>query len=322
MKLFLSHVLAGVFIGIFASSAYARPWPTHSVKLVVPYPPGGASDFSGRVYAEQLTKILGESFVVENKAGASGDIGAGYVARSAPDGYTLLMAAIGSHAIHSVLPSTKPGYKFPGDFEGVSMATTTPLAVVVRSSLPVYSIQDLIALAKNKPGVLSFGSAGIGSPEHMTGEKFQLDTGTKLLHVPYKGSGPAISGLMGGQVDVVFDTLPTLLPQIHNDKVRFLAVTTRQRTPLLPKIKTLQELGVKNFNISTRYALLAPKGTPKEVIDRLSAAMKKITEMPAVQKKMTAQGAQALFTTPKQTDQALKQEVAIWADVAKRADIK
>ncbi|MGP1614600.1 MAG: Bug family tripartite tricarboxylate transporter substrate binding protein [Pollutimonas bauzanensis] len=302
--------------------AAAAPWPEAPVRMIVPYPPGGATDFSARVYAEQLGKILGTSIVVENKAGAAGEIGAQSVASAAPDGYTVLLGALGSMAINSLLPSKQQQYKFPDAFEGVSMATSTPLAVVVRASLPVKNIQELIALAKERNGELSFASAGYGSSQHMTGEKFQLATGIKLLHVPYKGSGPALTDLIGGQVDMVFDTMPTLMGHVHNEKLRFLAVTTKERAKSLPDVPTLQEEGVKDFDVSTRYVLLAPKGTPEAIRAKLYEAMKQAALAPSVQKAMASQGADAVPSAPAETYEALSKEVAIWSDVVKNADLK
>src|SRR5690606_37718323 len=244
-----AHLLVAVALAATATVASAASWPDGPVRMIVPYPPGGATDFSARVYAEQLGKILGKPIVVENKAGAAGEIGAQFVAAAPADGYTLLLGALGSLAINSLLPSKKQQYKFPDAFEGVSMATSTPLAVVVRADLPVKNIQELIAYVKKRDGQVSYGSAGYGSSQHMTAEKFQLATGVKLLHVPYKGSGPALTDLIGGQVDMVFDTMPTLMGHVDNAKLRFLAVTTKDRTKSLPNVPTLQEEGVKNFDV-------------------------------------------------------------------------
>ncbi len=318
----ITRFLAAAALAATATLAAAAPWPEAPVRMIVPYPPGGATDFSARVYAEQLGKILGTSIVVENKAGAAGEIGAQSVASAAPDGYTVLLGALGSMAINSLLPSKQQQYKFPDAFEGVSMATSTPLAVVVRASLPVKNIQELIALAKERNGELSFASAGYGSSQHMTGEKFQLATGIKLLHVPYKGSGPALTDLIGGQVDMVFDTMPTLMGHVHNKKLRFLAVTTKERAKSLPDVPTLQEEGVKDFDVSTRYVLLAPKGTPEAIRTKLYEAMKQAAQEPSVQKAMASQGADAVPSSPAETYEALSKEVAIWSDVVKNADLK
>ncbi|GAB1575576.1 tripartite tricarboxylate transporter substrate binding protein [Bordetella petrii] len=321
MTAFLSR-LGGVLLLAAATTALAGSWPAAPIRMVVPYPPGGATDFSARVYAEELARILGQPVVVENKAGAAGEIGAQAVVNAKPDGYTVLLGAVGSLAINSLLPSKQQQYAFPESLRGVSMATTTPLAVVVRADLPVRDIQELVALAKRRPGELSYGSAGYGSSQHMVAEKFQLATGTRLLHVPYKGSGPALADLMGGQVDMVFDTMPTLMSQVANPKLRFIGVTTAARAPALPDVPTLQEQGVAGYDLSTRYAMLAPRDTPDQVVQRLSAAMRQAAAQPSVRQAMAGQGATAVPTSPQQTDQALRDEIAIWADVVKNADLK
>ncbi|WP_028353038.1 tripartite tricarboxylate transporter substrate binding protein [Bordetella petrii] len=321
MAAFISR-LGGILLLAAAATAFAGSWPAAPIRMVVPYPPGGATDFSARVYAEQLARILGQPVVVENKAGAAGEIGAQAVVNAKPDGYTVLLGAVGSLAINSLLPSKQQQYAFPESLRGVSMATTTPLAVVVRADLPARDIQELIALAKRRPGELSYGSAGYGSSQHMVAEKFQLATGTRLLHVPYKGSGPALADLMGGQVDMVFDTMPTLMSQVANPKLRFIGVTTAARAPALPDVPTLQEQGIAGYDLSTRYAMLAPRDTPDQVVQRLSAAMRQAAGLPSVRQAMAGQGATAVPTTPQQTDQALRDEIAIWADVVKNADLK
>lgn len=322
MRRLISRFMAGAALAASATVAAAASWPQSPVRMIVPYPPGGATDFAARVYADQLGKILGQPFVVENKAGAAGEIGAQFVAGAKPDGYTVLLGALGSLAINSLLPSKGQQFKFPQAFEGVSMAISTPLALVVRADLPVHNVRELVELAKKKDGRLSFGSAGYGSSQHLTGEKFEQATGIKLLHVPYKGSGPALAGLLGGQVDMVFDTMPTLMSQVKNKKLRFLAVTTKDRAASLPDVPTMQEEGVKGYDVSTRYVLLAPQNTPKAIVQRMSQAMQQAGKLPAVQKAMVDQGARAQPTSPADTDQALRDEVAIWSDVVKNAKLK
>lgn len=322
MRRLIFRLMAGVALAASATVAAAASWPQSPVRMIVPYPPGGATDFAARVYADQLGKILGQPFVVENKAGAAGEIGAQFVAGARPDGYTVLLGALGSLAINSLLPSKGQQFEFPQAFEGVSMAISTPLALVVRADLPVHNVRELIELAKKKDGRLSFGSAGYGSSQHLTGEKFEQATGIKLLHVPYKGSGPALAGLLGGQVDMVFDTMPTLMSQVKNKKLRFLAVTTKDRAATLPDVPTIQEEGIKGYDVSTRYVLLAPGNTPKAIVQRMSQAMQQAAKLPSVQKAMADQGAQAQPTSPADTDQALRDEVAIWSDVVKNANLK
>ncbi len=316
MKQLWRIAIAGAVLSLVAGHAVADTWPTKPVRMVVPFPPGGATDAAARIYAQHLGDYLGQSVVVENKAGAGGEIGADYVAKSAPDGYTLLMGAVGSHAIHAALPD-KPGYDFGTAFVGVSMATSMPMAVAVNSKIPAKNIQELIALAKSKPGTLTYGSAGPGTSQHMAGELFQVVTGTKLMHVPYRGSGPAITDLLGGQIDMVIETLPVLLPQVASGKIRLLGVTTATRATALPDLPTLMEQGVKDYSVATTYALLAPAGTPQPVIDKLSVGMQKAAAMPSVQQAALKLGADTVASSPADTSQVLKQEIARWAEVVR-----
>ena len=281
MKRFWRIAAAATLSLTVAAPVLAQSWPNKPVRMVVPFPPGGATDAAARIYAQQLGDFLGQSVVVENKAGAGGEIGAEYVAKSAPDGYTLLMGALGSHAIHAALPD-KPGYDFGTAFVGVSMATSMPMALAVNSKIAANNVQELIALAKRQPGTLTFGSAGPGTSQHMAGELFQALTGTRLMHVPYRGSGPAITDLLGGQIDMVFETLPALLPQVASGKIRLLGVTTAKRATALPELPTLMEQGVKGYSVATAYALLAPAGTPAGIVERLSAGMQRAAALPAV----------------------------------------
>lgn len=313
--------LAGAVLALAAGPAQAQAWPSKPVRMVVPFPPGGATDAAARIYAQHLGDFLGQGVVVENKAGAGGEIGAEYVAKSAPDGYTLLMGAVGSHAIHAAMPD-KPGYDFATAFVGVSMATSMPMAVAVNSKVPATNVQELIALAKSKPGTITFGSAGPGTSQHMAGELFQVVTGTRLMHVPYRGSGPAITDLLGGQIDMVIETLPALLPQVASGKIRLLGVTTAMRATALPDLPTLMEQGVKDYSVATAYALLAPAGTPPAVVDKLSAGMQKAAAMASVQQAALKLGADAVATSPADTSRVLKQEVARWADVVRMSNAK
>jgi tripartite-type tricarboxylate transporter receptor subunit TctC len=313
--------LAGAVLALAAGPVSAQAWPAKPVRMVVPFPPGGATDAAARIYAQHLGDFLGQGVVVENKAGAGGEIGAEYVAKSAPDGYTLLMGAVGSHAIHAAMPD-KPGYDFATAFVGVSMATSMPMAVAVNSKVPANTVQELIALAKSKPGTITFGSAGPGTSQHMAGELFQVVTGTKLMHVPYRGSGPAITDLLGGQIDMVIETLPALLPQVASGKIRLLGVTTATRATALPDLPTLMEQGVKDYSVATAYALLAPAGTPPAVVDKLSAGMQKAAAMASVQQAALKLGADAVATSPADTSRVLKQEVARWGDVVRMSAAK
>jgi len=311
MKRFWRIAAAATLSLTVAAPVLAQSWPNKPVRMVVPFPPGGATDAAARIYAQQLGDFLGQSVVVENKAGAGGEIGAEYVAKSAPDGYTLLMGALGSHAIHAALPD-KPGYDFGTAFVGVSMATSMPMALAVNSKIAANNVQELIALAKRQPGTLTFGSAGPGTSQHMAGELFQALTGTRLMHVPYRGSGPAITDLLGGQIDMVFETLPALLPQVASGKIRLLGVTTAKRATALPELPTLMEQGVKGYSVATAYALLAPAGTPAGIVERLSAGMQRAAALPAVREAALKLGADAVGSTPADTDLVVRQEVARW----------
>ena len=318
-------VLAGFggLVGIgLVRSAGAEPWPSRSLRVVAPYPPGGATDITARIYGRQLQEMLGQPVVIENRVGAGGELGAEFVARAAADGYTLLFGAIGSLAIHAVIPSQRPPYQVFAALVGVSMGSSVPLAVAVRAGLGAHSLQELIEFAKARPGTLTYGSAGNGSTQHLTGEHFKQRAGVDLVHVPYRGSGPAVNDLLGGQIDMVFDTLPALAPAMSGDRIKLIAVTSAARSALLPGTPTLDELGLSGFDVSTLYGLLAPRGTPEAIVDRLSKAMQEIARLPDVQAQMAAQGAEAVSSTPAETDALLHREVSKWAEVAATAKLE
>jgi len=316
MKRLLQIAALGLLGTLLSTGAAAQEWPSKPVRMVVPFPPGGATDNAARIYAQHLGDAIGGTVVVENRGGAGGEIGADYVAKAAPDGYTLLMGAVGSHAIHAAMPD-KPGYDFATAFEGISMATSMPMALAVNAKVPANDVQSFIALVKSKPAKLSFGSAGPGTSQHMAEELFQVTTQTKLLHVPYRGSGPAITDLLGGQIDAVIETLPALLPHVATGKIRLLGVTTAKRATALPDLATFQEQGVKNYDVATAYALLAPAGTPKTIVDKLSLGMRQAAALPAVQQGTQKLGADAIATTPADTKRILGAEIKKWAEVVR-----
>ena len=317
-KLLIKGLLVLTF-AVSTSLVLAQAWPNKPIKLVVPFPPGGASDASGRIYAQFLTDKLGQSVLVDNRAGAGGEIGAEAVAKSPPDGYIFLLGALGSHSIHAAMPSQKPAYDLSTAFACVSMTSTTPMVVAVKSSLPAKNIQELIALAKSTPNKLSFGSAGPGTPQQMAGELFKVITNTQLLHIPYKGSGPAVADLLGGQIDMVFDTMPALLPHVATGKIRFLGVTSAKRAPSLPDLPTVQEQGVPGYEVSNAYGVLAPAGTSPEIVTRLSKEIQALSKTPEVQAAFKRQGSEAMGTTPEETCRLLKDEMAKWSSVVKRS---
>ncbi|ANN78099.1 Bug family tripartite tricarboxylate transporter substrate binding protein [Bordetella flabilis] len=311
---------SALLLSLCSATAWAQSWPARPIKLVVPFPPGGASDAAGRIYAQYLTDKLGQTVVVENRAGAGGEIGADHVAKSAPDGYTLLLGALGSHSIHAALGESP--YDLSKAFVGVSMAATVPMVVAVNTRVPAKSIEELIALARQKPGQLTFGSAGPGTPQQMAVELFKADTRTNLMHVPYKGSGPSVAALLGGQVDMVFETLPALQGNINGGRIRVLAVTSATRSHSLPDLPTLQEEGVRGYDVTNAYAVLAPAGTPQAVVDKLAGAMREVGAMQEVQQKFRQQGAEAVTTTPTETTRMLQAELKKWTAVVRQADAK
>lgn len=322
LKQKLHLVLLALMLATTTSIVSAQQsWPNKPIKLVVPFPPGGASDASGRVYAQFLSEKFGQSVIVDNRAGAGGEIGAEAVAKSTPDGYTFLLGALGSHSIHAAIPSQKPAYDLATAFSCVSMTSTTQMILAVNSSLPVKNVQELIALAKAQPNKLSFGSAGPGTPQQMAGELFKVMTNTQLLHIPYKGSGPAVADLLGGQIDMVFDTLPALLQQVSTGKIRLLGVTGAKRSPSLPDLPTIQEQGVPGYEVTNAYAILAPAATPPEIVNRLSREVQALSKTPEVQAAFKKQGSEAMGTTPEETCRLLKEEMAKWANVVKRSSM-
>ena len=313
--------LLALMLVAISSIVSAQAWPNKSIKLVVPFPPGGASDASGRIYAQFLTDKLGQSVIVDNRAGAGGEIGAEAVAKSPGDGYTFLLGALGSHSIHAAMPSQKPPYDLATAFACVSLTSTTQMVLAVNSSLPVKNIQELIALAKAQPNKLTFGSAGPGTPQQMAGELFKVMTNTQLLHIPYKGSGPAVADLLGGQINIVFDTLPALLPQVSSGKIRLLGVAGAKRVASLPDLPTIQEQGVPGYEVMTAYAILAPATTPPEIVNRLSREVQALSKTPEVQAAFKKGGSEAIGGTPEEACRFLKDEMAKWADVVKRSSL-
>lgn len=296
-------------------------WPARPVKVIVPYPPGGANDITARLYALHLQTVLGQPFVVDNRAGAGGEIGAEAAAKATPDGYSLLFAAIGSLTIHSVL-GQKSGYDLRTDLQPVSMGAGVPLALAVRANMPVSSVKEFLEFARAQKQGLTYGSAGNGSTQHMTGEYFKQVTGLPLVHVPYKGSGPAMNDLLGGQIDLVFETLPALSAHFTNPKIRILAVTSGARSELLPDTPPLRDAGVADFEVTTYYGLLAPRATPRPIVEQLSNAMQSIAQKQDLKGALKKQGADAIATSPEWMDTMIKGEIDKWARVQKSAQIK
>ncbi|MEO8975089.1 MAG: tripartite tricarboxylate transporter substrate binding protein [Casimicrobiaceae bacterium] len=309
--------LAMLMVG---NAAAADPWPTHSVKIVVPSPPGDGSDITARVLADKLQAAFGQAFIVENKPGAGGVVAAEQVAHAAPDGYTLIMGNAGSHGINAAV-YTKLSYDAVKSFAPISLVSFSPNVLVVNPNSPIHSVKELIDAARAKPGVLDFASGGQGSSAHMSMELFKYMTKTNLNHIPYKGATPALTDIIAGTVPVMFVNLPPALGHIHSGKVRALAVTTAQRWKGLPDVPTVAEAGVPGFETVAWFGLLAPAGTPAPLIDRLAAEIHKIVQMPDVRARIEATGAQPVGGTPAEFAARIRTDVDKWKQVAAAANV-
>jgi tripartite-type tricarboxylate transporter receptor subunit TctC len=304
----------------FALSSHAQTYPVKPVRLVSPYPPGSSADFNSRLYAPKLSEALGQQFIVDNRPGAAGNIGAETVARAAPDGYTLLTAP--AALTTSVSLYRNLGFDIVRDFEPISMLTTSSQVLAVRAALPVKSVKELIALAKSRPGELSYASTGTGGSGHLTMELFRLQAGIDVLHVPYKGSSTAVPDLIGGQVDMMFSSTIALLPHMKSGRVRALGITSAKRNPALPDTPTIAESGLPGFEVLGWSALLAPAKTPRGIVTLLSSTIAKIGQMPEIVERFAAQGAAPHTTTPDQTRSIIQGEVVKWRKLIKAAGIK
>lgn len=314
-------VVLGMTAMTAAQAADANNWPTQPVKLIVPFAPGGTSDVLAREIAARLQVSLKQTFVVDNKAGAGGVLGADSVAKAAPDGYTLLLGTIATHAINPALLAKMP-YKADRDFAPVILLGKISNVLLIGPGSQAKTVKDIIAAAKAKPGDITFASAGQGTSQHLSGEVFRLMTGADLTHVPYKGSAPAIQDVMGGQVPMSFETVTVALPQIKGGKVKALAVTSAKRSAQLPDVPTLAESGVPGFDVSSWQALYFPAGTPAPIVARLNAEVQKVVALPEVKAKMESLGLEYTPNTPAQFLEFQKAEQAKWAKVIKDGNVK
>ncbi|WP_219216410.1 tripartite tricarboxylate transporter substrate binding protein [Variovorax boronicumulans] len=295
--------------------AQAQAYPTKPVRLVVPYPPGGPTDIVARVVAQKLSEQLGQQFIIDNRPGAGGNTGAELVARSPADGYTLVVATT-AHAINPSLFKNL-GYSLSKDLAPVSLLTSGPLVIVANPSLPAKNVAELIALAKAKPGELNFASSGNGQSTHLSAELFASMAGVKMNHIPYKGSAPALTDTMGGQTQLMFDTMLSAMPHVKGGKLKALAVTSATRSPVAPDVPTVAESGLPGYEAIAWNGLLAPAHTPPEVLARLSTALKKVLAAPDVKDKFEAQGFAATWTSPEDFGRFMTAEIDKWAKVVK-----
>jgi tripartite-type tricarboxylate transporter receptor subunit TctC len=294
----------------------AQDYPAKTIRIVVPYPAGGTADMLARTIGQKMTESLGQQVIIDNRPGAGGNIGADLAARAAPDGYTFLMGTVATHAINPHLYAKMP-YDPAKDFAPIVLVATLPNLLVVNPSLPARSVKELIALAKAKPGELAFASAGNGTSQHLSGELFKKMTGVDMIHIPYKGSAPAVTDLVGGQVQLMFDNLPSSLPQVRAGKLRALAVTGPGRSPVLPDLPTLSEAGLPDFSITSWFALFAPAGTPVKILVRLNKEADKAIASKELRQQWMAQGIEPAGGTAEQLAAFRRIEASKWGKIAR-----
>ena len=298
----------------------ASSFPNQPIRMVVPYPPGGPTDITARVVAAEMSKTIGQNIVIDNRPGASGMIGSEMVTKATPDGYTLLANA----SIHVINPSVYPDMRFDAikDFTPITQLAQVPLVLVVPANSPIKSVKDLVEYAKANPGKVNFGSAGSASAQHLAGESFKIAAGIQMQHIPYKGSAPALTDLAGGQLQLMFDSMPSATPMINSGKLRAIAVTTTTRAKARPDLPTIAESGFPGFDISTWYAYWAPKGTPADVVEKLAASAAQALKNPEVVAKYEAMGAEPVGSTPAQFALYVESEAKKWNDIVKKSGAK
>jgi len=317
----LLKLLAIATFTALALGAQAQTYPSKPIRLICPFPPGGAVDIASRALAHELTQSLGQPVTVDNRPGAGGNIGAEITAKSAPDGYTLLMTTSGIMAINPALYSKVP-FDALKDFTPVSLVVSLNNVLVVNPGLPYKSVKDVIAAAKANPGKLTYASSGNGTSIHLSGELFKSMTGVDMLHIPYKGSAPAVTDLLAGQVNMMFDNIPSSLPHIRAGKLRALAVTGAKRSPLLPDVPTIAEAGVPGYESYVWFGVVAPAGTPGSIVQRLNAAIAKAAAAPAFHSRLVEQGYDIVTSTPEQMTDSTRNEMVKWGKIVKASGAK
>ena len=319
-KQFTTLALAALATGFLGSATAQSAYPSKTVTMVVPTAAGGTTDLSARMLAQALGPVLGQTVVVDNKGGGNGNIAASIVKRAEADGYTLLMQYSGYHVISPHITKQKQWEQ--SDFQPVANVISAPQIIVVRADLPVKTLPELIAYAKANPGKLNYASSGNGSLQHVTGAMLEQQGAIKMVHVPYKGTGPALQDLLGGQVDLTFGTAPPFMPHIASGKLRVLAVTGKQRLPSLPDVPTTAEAGYPKVDATSWFAVFAPAGVSKAVVDKLTADIRTVVQSPTFQQKAQEQGATADYQTPAQLGDKVRADLANWATVVKTSKIE
>ena len=307
--------------GALQAQDAAATYPDRPVKVFVPFPPGGATDIVGREISDRLARALGQPFVVENRSGASGNIGMEAAARSAPDGYTLVVGAPQTLTINPQLFKSNP-FNPQKELDPIVVVATVPNVLIINPKLPISSVKELIAYAKERPGKVNYGSSSIGGTPHLSSELFKSMTGTDIMHIPYRGSSPALTDLMGGQIDMMFDNLPASLPHIKSGRVKALAVTTKQRSDAAPELPTMDEAGVPGFESQGWFSLLAPAGTPPAILEKINAEVNKILATDSFKERLANVGAQPMGGSIADFRQLLDTETQRWSKVIEFADIK
>lgn len=320
MKYMLRGLAVLAVVVTWAADVSAQGWPNRPIRMVVPYTPGGYTDLMARLVGQKIADALGQTIVFENKPGANAIIGTDTVAKAAPDGYTF-GTVIAAHAVNPTLNPKLP-YDTLKDFTYVSLMSVAPLVMIAHPSLPANNVQELIALAKAKPGQLNFASSGIGAAAHLTMEMFKSRTGINMVHIPYKGTAGALQDTVGGQVNVMFDVIGPLMSQVRSGNAKAIVVTAKERIPAAPDVPTMAEQGVPDFVSGTWAGIIAPAGTPKEIVDRVSAEAKKALADPALKAKLVEQGIVAVGSTPEEFRTFVGEEIARWGKVITDAGIK
>jgi tripartite-type tricarboxylate transporter receptor subunit TctC len=315
----LSVVCARLMAAAMACAAiggWAQPYPAKPIRIIVPFPAGGTADIMARVVGQKMTETWGQQVLIDNRSGAGGNIAADLAAKSAPDGYTLFLCTVGTHAVHQTLYE-KLSFDPIKDFSAVAYIAGVPNVVVVHPSIPVKSVKELIAFIKARPGQINFGSSGTGSSVHMSGEMLKVMAGLDMTHIPYKGNPQAVTDLMAGQIELMITNMPSVIPYIHSGRLRALAVTTKARSPALPDLPTMEEAGLPGYESSAWFGLVSPAAVLREIVSKLNAEVIRIVGLEDVKRNLASQGAYPLVMTPEEFGAFMKAETAKWAKIVK-----
>ncbi len=313
-------IIAITLFSLLSTSAIAA-WPEKPMRLVLPFPPGGGADIMARPMAQKLTETLGQPVLIDNKGGAGGTVAAEFVAKAPADGYTLFFATVGTQAINVGL-YPKLGYDPVRDFAPIALTHNAPRILIVHPSIPAKSVAELITYAKANPGKLSFASAGSGGTNHLSGELFKMMTGVDMVHVPYKGAGPAVADVLAGRVQLTFDSIPVWIPHIKSNKVRALGVTSLQRSATVPDLPTISESGLKGFDVSNWLGVFAPANTSRDIVSRLNGELKKIMADTEIRRQLVEQGVEAMYTTPEALGELVRKDIEKWTKLVKLSGAK